>query len=335
MREVKERLLVWGVLWICLLCAGVVAADEFVLRDGRTIEGTIVYEGDAFVSIRTASGVITVERAEIREVRRSATVYDEFLRQRADLRAGDLDAHLQLSQWCADRELFEESLQLLRVVLSHDLDHAEARLRLGFVRIRGGWYIAGSPEAQAAQAGPIEQAPPPPLELPEDFSVEELRRPARTAGTPRSLTGSPGLLLEVRESQDGKSPPFSVGTYELTALLHSLTDPIHVTERDDARYRAKLEVGVQFQRTHYFYGKIPVSHIFEVVATLVITDTQQNREVVRLNRLRYPFSGSARRQRSEMAEAGYHYGVRMLMHTVSRHGFFKQRGATEIPAPSW
>ena len=49
-------------------------ADVVVTKDGRRLEGTIVTDTKKEVVIETASGRVTVPRAEVREVERSRSI---------------------------------------------------------------------------------------------------------------------------------------------------------------------------------------------------------------------------------------------------------------------
>ena len=133
----------------------------------------------------------------------------------------------------------------------------------------------------------------------------------------------------------GDKPEFSVANYEMQAFLRSLDQPIaKTTNKESAKYTVKMTVNVSFQRTHMFYGRIPITHIFDCRVSMVMKDKSTGRVVARSN-LSMPFSMSAKRPKKNVAEAGYHWIVANMMHRVSKLSFFKKRGAEVVPEPSW
>ena len=61
-----------------------------------------------------------------------------------------VDGHLQLADWCAEHELFDQERAHLTRVIDLNPDHPLARARLGFLRQSGGWV---SSEELAREAG--------------------------------------------------------------------------------------------------------------------------------------------------------------------------------------
>ncbi|MEM7166244.1 MAG: hypothetical protein AAF581_12310 [Planctomycetota bacterium] len=336
----RPGLLLLGLLGFCVCVLPAAAyADVFELKDGRTVTGTVLYESDTFLSVRTTSGeIVTVERAEIVEQRKKQDKYQEYLTRKKKVASDDIPGHLALADWCLTKELFEESLLHLRKVLSVDPHHAQAREKLGYVKIKGDWYIEGSPEAAAARvAKKTEKVIAPPIELPDDY-VEKRRKKHKKK--PRTSGGSygsgPRVFVQTKERVSGDTPEFSVATYEINSFLRTLDKPFSsTTSKESADFVVKISINVSFLRTHMFYGRIPISHIFNCSGSMTMKDKSTGRTVARITNLQLPFSMSARRDKKSVAEAGYHWMVGNLMNRVSKLSYFKKRGAKEIEEPNW
>lgn len=327
---------------LCLLALPTLSfGDVFELKDGRTVTGTVLYESDTFLSVRTESGeIITVERVQIVEHRKQEDKYADYLSRKGKVRDDDVAGHLSLADWCITKDLFEESLFHLRKILAVDPNHEDARKKLGYVRIRGDWYVEGSPEAAAARVAKEKKKKvvAPPIELPDDFveKRKKRRRGSRGESSATSVAGAPRVFIAAKEQVHGETPDFSVATYEMNSFLRGLEQPFgSASKKEDADFSVKISIRVTFQRTHMFYGRIPISHIFDCSASLTMKEKATGRTVARITNLQLPFSMSARRDKANVAEAGYHWMVANLMNRISKLSYFKKRGAEEIAEPSW
>lgn len=73
-----------------------------------------------------------------------------YERQRAKTE-DTLDGHLQMADWCAERELADQERAHLTRIIDLSPDHVQARARLGFVRQNGGWVSSEELARDAAQ----------------------------------------------------------------------------------------------------------------------------------------------------------------------------------------
>ncbi len=101
---------------------------------------------------------------------------------------------------------------------------------------------------------------------------------------------------------------------------------------ENAPYSLDLKIQVNFVRTHMFYGSIPVSHIFQAKLSFILKNSE-GRSVARLTSLKVPYSASARRDKADVERACYFYATDVLLHHLSKHKFFKDRGAKLIESP--
>lgn len=316
---------------------GLAQADVFELRNGERIEGAVIRESSTFISVKTSSGeVVTLDVGQIVRREKAQSEYDEYQARRDKLGAKDLEGHLQLAQWCVDRSLFQESLFHLRMVLTADPNHEEARRRLGYVRIHGRWYIEGSPEAEAAQTGNSDRFTGPPIELPESFSGENTNGAKPKTKSPIYGGSGERVRFELSESLGGAEPDYPVANYELQNFLRGLDQPMALVAQDatEAAFVMKLRLDVRFQRTHSFYGRIPISHIFSCEASLEFLDAD-GKSVCSIGKVSMSFSGSARRDKAEIAKAGHYYLMKTLVSRLSQLPYFVKRGAKPIAAPEW
>src|SRR5271169_2650425 len=83
------------------------AEDVLTKTDGAKLRGKVLSDTPEEVTIKTAGGVITVERGEILTVDRAKDLAQELA-----ARSSDLDKHpspdgwLKLSHWCAEHALW-------------------------------------------------------------------------------------------------------------------------------------------------------------------------------------------------------------------------------------
>lgn len=76
---------------------------------------------------------------------KSKRLWSEY-RQLRDGARDSASVHLSIANWCAEREMPEQERAHLWRVVTLDPDHAEARRRLGHVRVDGAWYTADEAE---------------------------------------------------------------------------------------------------------------------------------------------------------------------------------------------
>ncbi len=113
-------------------------ADVVVTKDGRRLEGTIVTDTKKEVVIETASGRVTVPRAEVRELERSKTPAQEFPERFAAARES-IEQLLALATWASDAQLAVEARKCYRRILDLDDQNEVANKALGNVQYKGQW----------------------------------------------------------------------------------------------------------------------------------------------------------------------------------------------------
>lgn len=121
--------------WILAISSA--RADQVYLVEGRVLEGTATVQGDKVV-IALESGSITVPMHEVSRIERGTTPLAQASAREAALKPGDVRALLQLADFCRDHDLLNKERDLLSRILLLSPDHAEARRRLGFVRVEAG-----------------------------------------------------------------------------------------------------------------------------------------------------------------------------------------------------
>lgn len=348
-----RRLLTWTLF--ALVCGFLSSAtssawaDLFRLRDGRRLEGTVIHETETFISIRTPEGIVTVGRDEIEEHEKTENVYDQYLERKKKVGPHDIEAQLALGEWCILEELYKESLYHFRRVIQVDPNNEKARAKLGFVRIKGYWYIEGTPEAEAARSKDKDVLTAPPVEMPENYVAPKApQQPKSGKGKDGSKSGKgktkhyvpggrgPRVDLELSESVYGKPPKFSVASYEVGDFFRKLDEPLSLSSPGSTggKMVLRMDIRVSFVRTHRFYGRIPISHIFTCAIKFELTD-KDGKRLANYPRLTIPFSGGARRPKEEVAQAAYHYSAQTLIHYLSTHPYFKRRGAKFVAKPDW
>lgn len=105
---------------IIFLCLGIARlwADTVTCLDGRTFEGEILEEGEQTIRIRTAAGVLTLARADVKSIERKDSSIQIFSRKRAALASDDAKGRWELVQFCMDNKLNHDAEVLLNEVLS-------------------------------------------------------------------------------------------------------------------------------------------------------------------------------------------------------------------------
>jgi len=113
-------------LAVALLAAVPALADVVVLRDGGEVEGEVEELGER-VRIRTGIGSVTLDRSEVREIRRQPLPRQALAARRAALAQGDVPGRLALAQFGFDHGLYAEYGALLEEALELDPDNTLAQ----------------------------------------------------------------------------------------------------------------------------------------------------------------------------------------------------------------
>lgn len=146
-----------------LLISSPASADVVHLRDGRTLEGSVIRAGDTLI-VRRKLGSSHVHLSDVARIEETTDRWDEIERLRGQLANGTADERYRFGVWCRDHDFKEEGQRAFLSVLRLDLDHAGARAALGYVLHEGQWLtqadknrLAGLVEFEGAWMEPAEK----------------------------------------------------------------------------------------------------------------------------------------------------------------------------------
>jgi len=160
------------------IAAGPAAADSFVLRDGRVVEGQVLRtfrDGgedrppDRW-EVRTAAGVRVVLAAEVREHRPrkegdAPWPWEDFEQRFAFVDAADAEDNFLLGTWAREQGLEAEAVRAFRRAVAADPEHARARTALGYQKVDGRWRAPeGAVDFPEDRGEALPPAPPGPVE---------------------------------------------------------------------------------------------------------------------------------------------------------------------------
>lgn len=134
------RPLLTTLLVVAASCAA--HADVVHLRDGRTLEGSVIRGKDHLI-VRRKLGSVHVQLSDVVRIEETTDRWDELERLRADLASGNAEERYRFGAWCRDHEFKEEAQRAFLSVLRLDLDHPGARAALGYVLHEGVWLTLG------------------------------------------------------------------------------------------------------------------------------------------------------------------------------------------------
>lgn len=317
-----------AVIVVCGL-VGTLAADVFRLADGRRVEGTIVREIGDLVSIKTADGVITVDRKEILDRIVVRSQLDEYRDRAAALADDDFSGHLSLARWCAENELPSESKLHYKRVISIDPEHEEGREKLGYIWFTGDWYLEGSAEIEARrkeiESTTADQTKSIPDRLPE---IPEQKDPPKLPPLPK---GAGKVALTLDEKIGKESPERSGALYHVNQVLRGLDEPMSANPGLDAA-KADLEIRIKvrcyFLRTQDFYGA-PLYHLYEGSAQIEVLERNADGSTQRvgLAKVQQPFSSSVKVDRAKALDYTYYATASAIGEKLAAMKYFRERGA--------
>jgi hypothetical protein len=123
---------------IVALVAASAAGDVVHLKNGRTLEGTVVERGDR-IEIRTAHGSLYLSRDEVVRIEEKDTVEDVYRARRAKIANDDVEARFRLALWLRDEGHDKLARTELTEILELSPDHRGVHQSLGHVRFEGKW----------------------------------------------------------------------------------------------------------------------------------------------------------------------------------------------------
>ncbi len=131
------RALLTLTLLVAVLC-GPVLADVVHLTNGKSIEGTVVTQGDK-VKIKTKYGFVVLAKSEIARIEKGTALEAEWTARRSAIKDKDIAARFRLALWAKDKGLAKQSRTELEAILKIDPNHRGAHYSLGHVRYDGKW----------------------------------------------------------------------------------------------------------------------------------------------------------------------------------------------------
>ena len=315
--------------------ASSVHADIFELQNGTKIEGNIVREIGDLVSIRKLDGtIVTVDRADISKIRKSATPLDEYRKKAESLKADDLQGHVEMAKWCQNKGLQTQAANHWKIVIRISPDNFDGRKALGYVWIGGDWYLAGSAEAKARQkeldSTPADELP----RIPDNLPLPEWDRPG-TAVTPDlpPVSGNAKVIILQADEKTGRSKVESSG---LKFQLNRMGGNLRFTDGDikKAEHILKVKLRVYFVRQQDFYGA-PIANIFQGEAALDLLERQPDGKLKKLHsaKVKMPFSASTNRSKDVALRYTYYKTLEAVASRVSRWSWLKRNGAKPLKAP--
>jgi len=119
------------------LFAASAGADVLHLQKGGRLEGILVREDAASITLDVGMGRVTLPKSSITRIERKASALSEFRRRLDAIAPGDVQAYVDLARYAAENGLRGEARMAWTRVASLDPRNAEAHLALGHVLLNG------------------------------------------------------------------------------------------------------------------------------------------------------------------------------------------------------
>ena len=146
-----------------VLLAGLAAADEVVLSDGRVVEGKVIARTDDAVVVKTVVGLhevtTTLDAKDVATVKKSRSRADgllaEYRRLRSRIDPQRPEDLYRLGKWMLEHKGFEAGAKkLFERALELDPNHEATRKHLGYSKgPEGRWLAPGERPAPGADGG--------------------------------------------------------------------------------------------------------------------------------------------------------------------------------------
>ncbi|MFO1008232.1 MAG: HEAT repeat domain-containing protein [Planctomycetaceae bacterium] len=126
-----------------LLLQGEAPADLVRLKNGGELRGSLVRQSptapDADVTIVSQSGAtVTVPRSEIESIQVRSPLMEEYITRSREI-PHTAEAHQQLAEWCASKQLRAQREEQLELLLELQPDNEQIHRLLGHVLYEGVW----------------------------------------------------------------------------------------------------------------------------------------------------------------------------------------------------
>ncbi|MHC4955338.1 MAG: hypothetical protein ACYTGZ_15910 [Planctomycetota bacterium] len=134
------------------LVAGIAAADDVLLNDGRILSGKVARkDGKVFVTDRDSFSML--KESEIKKIIPKKSFMDEYETRAAKLTYDDAEATYEFGLWLEENEWASRATRAYERVLEIDADHRGARRKLGYKLYEGEWV---SPEELNRKKGLVQ-----------------------------------------------------------------------------------------------------------------------------------------------------------------------------------
>ncbi len=125
--------------FLFLALAGAAVADEVQLKNGSKLEGTVQEDGNKVI-VDVGSGTITIDRSEIKTIRRPDDQIQEYDRRVQSLKPDDANGYYQTYLWARQQPGMKTRAEsLLKKALEADPNFEPAQRALGKVNYKGAW----------------------------------------------------------------------------------------------------------------------------------------------------------------------------------------------------
>ncbi|HVE38560.1 MAG TPA: hypothetical protein VNM14_01645 [Planctomycetota bacterium] len=125
--------------FVFLALAGAAVADEVQLKNGSKLEGTVLEDGNK-VMVDVGSGTVTLDRSEVKSIRRPDDQIQEYDRRVQALKPDDPNGYYQTYLWARQLPGMKTRAEsLLKKALEADPNFEPAHRAMGKVNFKGAW----------------------------------------------------------------------------------------------------------------------------------------------------------------------------------------------------
>ncbi len=121
-----------------LAAASLASADVVHLKNGGSLEGQIVEEGDAVI-IKLPVGEVRVSREAVERIEKKPGALEEYHKRAAAIKDDDPEAHYRLGVWALSVGLKRQAEEEFKKTIALEPDHAAAHKALGHRLVNGVW----------------------------------------------------------------------------------------------------------------------------------------------------------------------------------------------------
>jgi hypothetical protein len=125
--------------FLVLALSGAALADEVQLKNGQKLEGTVLEDGNKVI-VDVGSGTVTIDRSEVKAIRRPDDQIQEYDRRLQAVRLDDANGLYQLYLWTRQQPgMKTRADSLLKKALDADPNFEPAHRAMGKVNYKGAW----------------------------------------------------------------------------------------------------------------------------------------------------------------------------------------------------